>query len=63
MKKTKLKPKPKPKPEEAKVHSLQFPDEQGGLTARVSHPSMALIAGEFVKYFKRVGAVNFAERR
>lgn len=53
--------KKKKKTEEVKLQALQFPDERGGLTARLSHTAIPLLAAQFVQLFKDMGGVNYLE--
>ena len=49
------------KEEDVILHSLQYPDDQGGLSAMMSHSSFAVVASAFVRYFKESGGVNYME--
>lgn len=51
----------KEKREDVKVKSIQYPDGQGGVTLTLSHSKVALVAHEFVKYFKEVKGTNYVE--
>jgi hypothetical protein len=47
---------------EPMMKSLQFPDEKGGITARISHSVVPIMAAEFIAILKEnKGAVNYLE--
>ena len=48
--------------EEPILKSLQYPDEKGGISARISHPVVAVMADQFISLLKEnKGAVNYLE--
>lgn len=47
--------------EEPMLKSLQYPDEKGGISARISHSIVPVIAEEFMKLCKEGGGVNYLE--
>lgn len=46
---------------EVMVKEIQYPAPGGGMTLKLSHGVVPMMAAEFVKFFKKSGGINYVE--